>query len=374
MSCAKRNEVRELNHYDAITLTGIRGHGHHGVFETERFEGQEFIVDVTVYVDTRDAAGSDDLAHTVHYGELAEQIHEIITGPAVDLIETLAQKIANLALSFSPARAVDVTVHKPSAPITVPFDDVAVKIHRTADEAALASPREPEPLPEPELLPDPEPLPEPQPEQLVAPAPPPPPELLGAAAAPPALATASEIDPEPAGDIFDQRPDAPASVILALGANLGEAQETLVKAIRDISAIAEVELVDVSPLARTAPVGPEQPDFYNCVVRILTMLTPRELLGAVHEIENAHGRERHEHWGPRTLDIDIITFGNLVGMSDDLELPHPRAHERAFVLVPWAELEPNGVLPGLGGGPIATLATSAPDRAGIRWMSLDWLT
>src|SRR5690625_3841595 len=85
MSCAKRNEVRELNHYDAITLTGIRGHGHHGVFEAERFEGQEFIVDVTVYVDTRDAAGSDDLAHTVHYGELAEQIHELITGPAVDL-------------------------------------------------------------------------------------------------------------------------------------------------------------------------------------------------------------------------------------------------------------------------------------------------
>src|SRR5690625_4735743 len=131
------------------------GHGHHGVFETERFEGQEFIVDVTVYVDTRDAAGSDDLAHTVHYGELAEQIHEIITGPAVDLIETLAQKIANLALSFSPARAVDVTVHKPSAPITVPFDDVAVKIHRTADEAALASPREPEPLPNPSRSPSP---------------------------------------------------------------------------------------------------------------------------------------------------------------------------------------------------------------------------
>lgn len=339
-----------MKQYDAITVTGITGHGHHGVFEHEREQGQEFSVDVTVYVDTRDAASSDELAKTVHYGELAEKIHALITGEPVDLIETLAQSVAEAALSFEAAREVEVTVHKPSAPIPVPFSDVTIKIHRIKDDAASA----------------PSPVPVDEPVEVATP--------VLAAAPPPPPAVEAAPEPEPEGDLFDQRPERPTSAILALGANLGDAQKTLVKAIRDIASIAGVELVDVSPLARTAPVGPQQPDFYNCVVRVLTTLTPRELLRAGNEIENDHGRERNEHWGPRTLDIDIITYGNLVGMSDDLELPHPRAHERAFVLAPWAELEPNGTLPGLGGGPIGTLAASAPDRDGIRWMSLDWLS
>ncbi len=396
-----------MDQYDAITLTGITGHGHHGVFESERFAGQEFRVDVTVYVDARAGASGDDLSQTVHYGELAEQVHDLITGPAVDLIETLAEKIAAVTLSFPAARAVDVTVHKPQAPIEVPFENVSVKIHRTASQRSGASVPALEPessaaaeLPgekaEPAELPteaDEPPADASEPSALSAPpamaaapagppavpaAPPPPPELTEAAAA---AALESDVPSEAALpppveeelDLFDQRPEHPTSAILALGANLGPAQETLAAAIADIAAIAEVELVDVSPLARTAPVGPQQPDFYNCVVRILTTLTPRELLQAGHEIEDAHGRERAEDWGPRTLDIDVIKFGDVVGASADLELPHPRAHERAFVLVPWAELEPNGVLPGLGGGPIATLAASAPDRDGIRWMALDWL-
>src|SRR5690625_5112504 len=121
-----------MDQYDAITLTGITGHGHHGVFESERFAGQEFRVDVTVYVDARAGASGDDVSQTVHYGELAEQVHDLITGPAVDLIETLAEKIAGVTLSFPAARAVDVTVHKPQAPIEVPFENVSVKIHRAA--------------------------------------------------------------------------------------------------------------------------------------------------------------------------------------------------------------------------------------------------
>src|SRR5690625_1600661 len=108
-----------MDQYDAITLTGITGHGHHGVFESERFAGQEFRVDVTVYVDAHAGASGDDLSQTVHYGELAEQVHDLITGPAVDLIETLAEKIAAVTLSFPAARAVDVTVHKPQAPTEV---------------------------------------------------------------------------------------------------------------------------------------------------------------------------------------------------------------------------------------------------------------
>ena len=398
-----------MDQYDAITLTGITGHGHHGVFESERFAGQEFRVDVTVYVDAHAGASGDDLSQTVHYGELAEQVHDLITGPAVDLIETLAEKIAAVTLSFPAARAVDVTVHKPQAPIEVPFENVSVKIHRAASRSSSAnvpalepesssaaelpaeSAESAEPLAVPTEsaeLPAGSAPPVAPPVMAAAPAgppavpaaPPPPPELTEAAAAV-ALESETEVPSEiasaPAGeealDVFDQRPEHPTSAILALGANLGPAQETLAAAIADIAAIAEIELVDVSPLARTAPVGPQQPDFYNCVVRILTTLTPRELLQAGHEIEDAHERERTEHWGPRTLDIDVIKYGDVVGVSADLELPHPRAHERAFVLAPWAELEPNGVLPGLGGGPIATLAASAPDRDGIRWMALDWL-
>jgi|SRR5690625_433721 len=342
---ATRNEGCEVTKHDTITLTGIRGHGYHGVFEKEREQGQEFHVDVTVHLDTRPAAASDDLNQTIDYGDLANEIHRIITGPPVELIETLAQSIANSALKFTGIQAVDVAVSKPYAPIEVPFSDVIVRIHRTIDELVV----EPEQLDE---------LPQQEPSQQ---APPPPPELEAPA-------------PQATGDVFDQRPERPAPAVLALGANLGEAQQTLISAIRDIEAVAEIELVDVSPLARTAPVGPEQPDFYNCVVRVLTTLTPRELLQVSQEIEAAHGRERNEHWGPRTLDIDVITFGSAMGVSADLELPHPRAHERAFVLAPWAQLEPNAVLPGLGGGPIATLAASAPDRDGIRWMALDWLS
>ncbi|MCC4908442.1 dihydroneopterin aldolase [Microbacterium sp. cx-59] len=115
---------------DRITLTGVRGFGYHGVFPDERRDGQEFVVDVTIRIDLRPAAASDDVADTVHYGELAEQIVADIAGPPVDLIETLAARIADGVLDRPGVIAVTVTVHKPSAPITVPFGDVAVTIER----------------------------------------------------------------------------------------------------------------------------------------------------------------------------------------------------------------------------------------------------
>lgn len=115
---------------DAITITGLRAHGHHGVFDFERENGQEFVVDVTVWLDFEAAAGEDDLASTVHYGELAEAIVAAITRDPVDLIETLAERIAAIALGFAAVQRTSVTVHKPSAPISVPFADVAVTIER----------------------------------------------------------------------------------------------------------------------------------------------------------------------------------------------------------------------------------------------------
>ncbi len=115
---------------DIIMLAGIRGRGHHGVFPTERRDGQEFIVDISVHLASSSAAVSDALADTVNYAVVADLVHERIIGEPVDLIETLAENIAAAVLSLSGVSSVEVTVHKPQAPITVPFDDVALRIVR----------------------------------------------------------------------------------------------------------------------------------------------------------------------------------------------------------------------------------------------------
>jgi dihydroneopterin aldolase len=115
---------------DEIRLTGLRATAHHGVFEHERRDGQDFFIDLIVRLPLAPAAAGDDLAATVHYGELAEQVVAAVESDPVDLIETVAERIAAVALSFPAAHEVVVTVHKPSAPITVPFDDVSVTITR----------------------------------------------------------------------------------------------------------------------------------------------------------------------------------------------------------------------------------------------------
>lgn len=115
---------------DRIDLTGIRGFGFHGVFDDERRNGQEFEVDLSIYCDLRKAGRTDDLATTIDYGDLANSVHRLIEGDPVNLIEALAERIANEVLTNQLIERVSVTVHKPSAPITVPFADVAVTIMR----------------------------------------------------------------------------------------------------------------------------------------------------------------------------------------------------------------------------------------------------
>ncbi|UGY92226.1 dihydroneopterin aldolase [Streptomyces gobiensis] len=116
---------------DHVALRGLRARGHHGVFAREREEGQTFIVDVELAVDTRPAAAGDDLSKTVHYGVVAEEVVAIVEGEPVELIETLAQRIADQCLKHQAVREVQVVVHKPDAPITVPFDDVTITIKRS---------------------------------------------------------------------------------------------------------------------------------------------------------------------------------------------------------------------------------------------------
>jgi 7,8-dihydroneopterin aldolase/epimerase/oxygenase len=115
---------------DIIKLTGISAVGYHGVLEQERRDGQRFIVDVALHTDIRPAAAGDDLTKTANYAELADQVEAIITGEALQLIETLAERIADHALRTFSVAAVEVTVHKPQAPIQVEFSDVTVSIYR----------------------------------------------------------------------------------------------------------------------------------------------------------------------------------------------------------------------------------------------------
>ncbi len=327
---------------DRIALTGIAATGYHGVHEFERAQGQPFVADVVLHLDTRRAAAGDDLTHTVDYGVIARQVHAVLAGEPSALIETVAERIAATVLAYPRVHTVDVTVHKPAAPIDVAFDDVTVTIRRDRSKLPAAEPYRA-----------------------------------------PAIAVAQgggPDDEEPVeGEIvldrLDDRPDAPVDVVLALGANLGPAADTLRAAVAELARVPGLQVTRVSPLARTAAVGgPAQPDFLNAVVLARTTLAPRELLRVCQGVENAHGRQRHERWGPRTLDVDIVVYDSVLAVSDDLELPHPRAYQRAFVLAPWAQVDPEAVLPGLGGGPVAALADTAPDNDGVRWLALDWLT
>ena len=127
---------RRRRRLDRISLTGISAFGHHGVLPEEREAGQQFNVDVTLHLDVSAAAAADDLDRTVNYADVAQDVVDVITGPAVDLIETVAVTIAERTLARGGVEAVDITVHKPYAPIPVPFTDVTVQVHRRAEDVA----------------------------------------------------------------------------------------------------------------------------------------------------------------------------------------------------------------------------------------------
>lgn len=256
---------------DRIRLTGLVARGHHGVFAHEKRDGQEFVVDLELGLDLSVAGASDDLAATVDYGALAQAVVARISGPAFDLIERLAEVVAQDALAHDRVDEVTVTVHKPQAPIEAEFGDVAVVVHRSR---------------------------------------------------------------------------ASVPVVIALGGNLGEVGVVLDEV---TMTLAEGVLTDVTSSGRyvTDPVGgPDQPDYENRVLVARTRLSASSLLRRLHGIEADHGRERAVRWGARTLDLDLISYGSpggddeVVSERPELTLPHPRAGERAFVLVPWLDADP----------------------------------
>lgn len=322
---------------DRISLTGLAVRGFHGVFEHERREGQEFLADIHLEVDARKAAATDDLADTVDYGALAGRAVEIIGGEPADLIETVAERLADAALSFRGVRAVDVELHKPQAPIPHAFRDVSVRIRREQPEPRGAAGTS---------------------------------EIAQDGGGAPGSAEAAGGSGARTNAAAGKTDAAPLEAIVALGANLGDPHAALQAAVDALRLHPHIDVTAVSGVYRTAPVGgvPDQPDFLNAVAAVRTVLSPHELLAALLGIEAMAGRRREVHHGPRLLDLDLIDAGGTRIDDDRLTLPHPRAHDRAFVLVPWADIDAGATLPDPHGHPrpIAELAAAAPDRAGLR--------
>jgi len=141
--------------------------------------------------------------------------------------------------------------------------------------------------------------------------------------------------------------------VLALGSNLGDRGETLHSAIEQLGVHPKIRVLEKSPLVESSAVtesglDESKPNYLNGVVKIATKLSPKKLLEATSQIELSHGRVRERRWESRSLDIDIITYENKKQESKNLTLPHPRAHERAFVLVPWSLMDGEAQLVGFG--------------------------
>lgn len=148
----------------------------------------------------------------------------------------------------------------------------------------------------------------------------------------------------------------PKRAVISLGSNLGNRLETLQGAIDALEDTPGVRIKAVSPVYETEPWGVpagSQPSYFNAVVVLKTTLPPSSLLERAHAVEEAFHRVREERWGPRTIDVDIVAYADEVSDDPVLTLPHPRAHERAFVLAPWHDVDPEAQLPGRG--PVAAL-------------------
>lgn len=278
---------------DTIRIEGVRALGCHGVLAEERTYDQPFVVDIELDVDTAPSAATDDVAHTISYADVAQDAVAVITGESVNLIETLANRIAAKVLERGPL-AVGVTIHKPEAPVGLPFSDVFVTVRRNG----------------------------------------------------PLLDSGAGI----------------RHVVLALGANLGEPRANLEWAIEQIKTL-DVHVNAVSDFYETVPVlaagQAPQPTYTNAVLTLDTALSPLELLRELQRIEVRGGRVRHERWGARLLDLDIIDIEGVTSSAPRLTLPHPRAAERLFVVEPWASIEPDAIL---GGVPVAQLVREISGR------------
>lgn len=301
---------------DELTITGLRVFAHHGVFDHERRDGQPFIIDATLRLPLAAAGATDELARTVHYGVLAEEIVAAVERDPVDLIETVAERVVDVVLAHESVVSVRVTVHKPEAPIGVPFEDVSVSMTRTVASRM--------------------------------------PAVRGSA---------------PVPTLRHWELSAVTRAVVAMGSNLGDRESTLRDAVAELDAEPGVRVVSGSPLVQTLAVkldGVDEsaPEYLNAVIGVDTVLSPRALLSVLQRIESRHGRTREVRWGDRTLDLDLVAYGSVAVLDQDLVVPHPRAHERAFVLDPWSRMDADAVVPGRG--PVAELLAGVLAATGER--------
>ena len=239
--------------------------GHTGCFDFEKKDGQKFIVSLDLFVDRIRGCYTDDLADTVDYSNIYEVTKETVTGDDGNLIERLAQKIADAVLEADKRiLKVRVNVSKPEAPVKGIFETMEVTIERNRKEF----------------------------------------------------------------------------VIVSLGSNMGDREANILAAEKALQAIDGNEGFKFASIYETEPVGLEdQPYFLNTCVGFYTDIEPFELLDKIHVIENDLLRTREVHWGPRTIDIDIISYGDRVIMKPELTIPHPRWNVRSFVTVPLREIK-----------------------------------
>lgn len=339
----------------------------HGVYDFERARDQRFSADIIMWVET--AGATDDIAATVSYADIADEAMAVLTGNAVDLIETLAETIAARVMSHEGVVGTEVTVHKPDAPIDHPFADVSVTV-RAGETDAMPLSLSLKGIYEAEdgsvltgeieaygRAQAPSPAQQEHREAL--------PSRRGAHAA----EAAREKDTSRPAHLRSRR------VVLAIGGNLGDVPVTLMHTVEALSYMEGFQIEDVSPIMRTKPVlapgQAPQPDYWNAIVVGSAIASPDELFAQTSRIERELGRERHERWGARTVDIDIIQIEGLASADPVLTLPHPRAKDRAFVLAPWLLCDPDAVLEGVGR--VSDLLAHTPDREGIIDAVDDWL-
>lgn len=251
--------------YDEILIEELKVFAHHGVFDFETKNGQNFYVNAVLHADTLKAGKTDELTDSTNYGEVCTFITDFLTKNTYKLLEAAAEHVVEaLLLEFPLIKGISFEIRKPEAPIPLPFGSVSVKIERFWHTAYIA-----------------------------------------------------------------------------LGSNMGEKEKYLDMALEEFAKNPKIRLLQTASYMESEPYGGvEQDTFINSVCQMETLYQPYDLLEELHRIEGLANRKREIHWGPRTLDLDIIYYDELVMSDKDLIIPHADMENRIFVLKPLCEIAP----------------------------------
>ena len=251
--------------YDEIRIDELEIFAHHGVYDFETENGQNFYVNAILYTDAHKAGTTDELTDSTNYGEVCSFITDFLTTNTYKLLEAAAEKVTEaILLTFPLIKGISFEIRKPEAPIGLPFGSVSVKIERFWHTAYIA-----------------------------------------------------------------------------MGSNMGDKKKYMDMALAQFEDNPKVRLVKTASYINTEPYGGvEQDSFLNSICKIDTLYSPHDLLEELQRVEQLANRKREIHWGPRTLDLDIIYYDDLVMTEDDLIIPHSDMENRTFVLEPLCEIAP----------------------------------